>query len=156
MKRFLFDSGTHDPLASAGLLVLRAGFGLMMLIGHGWPKIEKFGIEEVKNGWVVPDLLPFSLMSPPVSMMATIGAEVGAAALLVLGLATRPAAFVLGFAMLVAAFQVHGADPFFMAGGGSKEPAILYLIPCLALIVSGAGLWSLDAVVYKEKKRRFF
>ncbi|MGB6221244.1 DoxX family protein [Haloferula sp.] len=154
MKKFFFDCGTRDSIASGGLLVLRVGFGLMMLIGHGWSKIALF--EEKKDTWAVPDVPLLSLMSPPVSMMMTIFAEVGCAALLVLGLMTRPAAFILCFAMLVAAFQVHAGADFFMKGGAAKEPALLYAIPCLALIIAGAGSWSLDALLYKEKKRRFF
>jgi putative oxidoreductase len=155
MKKFWFDCGTRDVVASGGLLVLRIGFGLMMLIGHGWPKFSKF--EMAKDTWPVPALWPLSMMSPPVSMMATIGAEVVAALLLVVGVATRPAAFVLGFAMMVAAFQVHALDPFFSQGpGASKELAILYLIPCLALILSGAGGYSVDRFLYKESRRLFF
>lgn len=150
--KFLFDCGTRDNVASAGLFVLRVGIGLMIMIGHGIPKIGKF--EDMKDNWTVPDLLPF--LSPPVSMIMTIFAEVGCGALLVLGLATRPAAFILGFAMVVAAFQVHAADPLFMGGGAAKEPAILYLIPCVALIIAGAGGWSVDRLIYKEKKRKFF
>ena len=118
MKKFLFECGTRESVASTGLLVMRVCIGLMMLIGHGWGKIEKFGNPEIKNAWLVPDLPLLSLMSSPISMAMTIFAEVGCAAMLVLGLMTRPAAFFLGFAMLVAAFQQHGADPFFMGGGG--------------------------------------
>jgi putative oxidoreductase len=88
--------------------------------------------------------------------MLTIGAEVGAAAFIAIGLCTRPAAFVLGFTMVVAAFGVHGAAPWFMAQGVpvSKEPALLYLIPMIAIILTGGGLFSLDAAIYKEGKRR--
>lgn len=156
MKKFWFDCGTRDAVASGGLLVLRVCTGLMMLIGHGWSKIGAF--EQAKDGWPVAGIWPFSMMSPPVSMAATIAAEVGAAAFLVLGLATRPAAFLLGFAMVVGAFQVHALDPFFMPRppGASKEIAILYLIPCVALIISGAGGYSVDRMIYKEKKKRFF
>jgi putative oxidoreductase len=154
VKKFFFDCGTRDALASAGLFVLRLGFGLMMAIGHGWSKIGKF--EMLKDDWTIPQLWPFSLMSHPVSLMATIGAELGAAALIVLGLATRPAAFVLGFAMVVAAFQVHGGGPWFLPADGAKEPALLYLFACVVLIITGAGKASLDSAIYKEKKRRFF
>jgi putative oxidoreductase len=154
VKKFFFDCGTRETSASAGLLILRVGFGLMMLIGHGWGKIAKF--QEQKDAWPVPDFLPFSWLTPPLSMAATIVAEVGCAALLVLGLATRPAAFVLGFTMVVGAFQVHAADPFFMAGGASKEPALLYLIPCLALIAAGAGAYSIDAQLHRERRRKLF
>lgn len=154
MSKFLFDCGARDRLASLGLLFLRMSIGLMMLIGHGIPKIGKF--EQAKDGWTVPEIWPLSMMSPPVSMIMTIFAEVGCAGLIVLGLATRPAAFILGFAMVVGAFQVHADDPFFLGGGASKEPAILYLIPCLMLVITGAGILSVDRLVYKEKKRKFF
>lgn len=154
MRRFLFDCGTRDPLASAGLLVLRASFGLMMLIGHGLMKVQNF--DAMKGAWAKAAIWPLSEMSSPLSLMATIAAEVGCAGLLVLGLATRLAAFGLGFAMVVAAFQVHADAPFFMAGGPAKEPAILYLIPCVVLILSGAGGWSADRLLYQEKKKRFF
>lgn len=152
MKKFLFDAGTGDPVASSGLLALRVGIGLMMLIGHGIGKITDY--QKLSENWPVPDLWPLSYMSKPISLMATIGAEVGAAGLLVLGLMTRPAAFVLGFAMCVAAFQVHGIHPMFSKVGPSKEMAVLYLIPCFALILSGAGQWSLDALFNHDKRRR--
>jgi putative oxidoreductase len=154
MKRFLFDCGTRDTVASAGLLMLRAGFGLMMAVGHGWKKLESF--QSLKDGWTVPDLWPFSYMSEPVSLAATIFAELVCAGLLVLGLATRPAAFVLGFAMAIAAFQAHAGGPLFLPEAGAKEPALLYLVVCAVLIVTGAGKASLDSSIHKEKKRRFF
>jgi putative oxidoreductase len=152
MKKFFFDCGTRDTTASLGILALRVMIGLMMLIGHGIPKIQKFAT--YSEGFFVPDFLPFKYMSPQVSLMACITAEVGASVLLILGLATRPAAFMLGFAMVVAAFARHAADPWFMAGGAAKEPALLYLIPMIAIILTGAGAFSLDATIYKETKRR--
>jgi putative oxidoreductase len=154
MKRFFFDCGTRDALASTGLLVLRLGLGTMMALGHGWPKVGKF--EALKQDWAIPNLWPFSLMSHPVSLMATIAAELGAAGLIVLGLATRPAAFILGFAMVIAAFQVHADGPWFLPGEGAKEPALLYLLGCIVLIIAGAGRVSIDAGLYRQKKRRFF
>lgn len=154
MKRFFFDCGTRDGLASTGLLIARLGFGLMMLIGHGWPKIAMF--DDAKDGWAVPEIWPLSLMSPPVSMIATIFAELGCAALIVIGLATRPAAFVLAFTMVVAAFQVQAGNPIFVPAEGAREPALMYLTAFVVLIVSGAGKWSLDSRLYKEKRRRFF
>lgn len=106
--------------ASLGLLVLRLCIGLMMMIGHGIPKLQ--GYATMKDGWPVPPLWPLSTMSPPVSLIATIGAEL-CALLIILGLGTRFAAFFLGFAMVVAAFSAHGQDPWFMsAAGGAKEP----------------------------------
>jgi putative oxidoreductase len=148
MKRFFFDCGSREASASLGLLVLRVSTGLMMLIGHGLPKIKKFG--EMKDVFYSPlDFIP-----PQVSLIGAMGAEIVAASLLVLGLFTRPAAFFLGFAMVVAAFGYHAADPFFAAGGPAKEMAVLYLIPSIVLLLTGAGAWSLDAGIYRDPKRR--
>ncbi|WP_367872117.1 DoxX family protein [Luteolibacter sp. Populi] len=153
MKRFFFDCGTRDPLASTGLLVMRTGFGLMMLIGHGLAKWQNYGATLAK--WTVaPGIWPLSKMTMPMSLMATIGAEFFAAALLILGLATRPAAFVLGFAMCVAAFQVGAHSDWFVPAPGAKEPAVLYLLVCFVLIITGGGQWSLDATFNTEKRRR--
>lgn len=155
MKRFLFDCGTRDATASSGILALRVMIGLMMLIGHGLPKIQSFAAR--KDLFYVPDFFPLKYMSPQISLMATIAAEVGASALVILGLATRPAAFVLAFAMVVAAFGFHGGSAWFIAPPtvfDAKELALLYLIPMIAIILTGGGALSLDALIHKEGKRR--
>lgn len=154
MRAFLFDCGTRDSTASLGILALRVFTGLMMLLGHGIPKL--MGFQDMAKGFFVPDFLPLSYMSSEVSLIACLVGELLASSLIVVGLATRPAAFVLGFTMVVAAFHVHGADPLFMGPGvaAAKEPALLYLIPCVALILSGAGSYSLDALLHHERRRR--
>lgn len=128
--------------------------GLMMLVGHGVPKLQNFAT--LKNGFYMPDFFPLKYLSPPVSLMCCISAELGASLLIILGFATRPAAFLLGFNMVVAAFGVLGAERWFMgpATPVAKEPALLYLIPLIAIILSGAGAYSLDAGIYKDGKRR--
>lgn len=155
MKSFFFDCGTRDPLASGGLLILRVGFGLMMMIGHGLYKWQHYA--EILPYWdLVPNVWPLSYLTKPMSFMAAIGIEVFASALLVLGLAARPAAFLLAFTMLVAVFQAHGNDPLFMAPGvkGAKEMAVLYLLPMLVVVVTGAGKFSLDAPLSFDRRRR--
>ena len=153
MKKFLFDCGTRDAVASSGLLFLRLAIGLMMLFGHGIPKWQNYGAI-VGNWKTVPGIWPLSYLTEPMSFMSVIAVEVFAAALLALGLLTRPAAFALGFAMVVAAFQHHGNDPFFSKGGAAKELAVLYLVPCFVLIITGAGKWSCDANFALGKRRR--
>lgn len=148
MKKFFFDCGTRDLTASTGIFVLRVSLGLMMMLGHGIDKVQGFSTK--KDQFPVPDLFPLKYMTPPISMMATIGAEVIAAALLILGLATRPAAFIFAFTMVIAAFQVHGGDPFLV-----KEKALLYLVGAVTVLLTGAGSWSLDATLFKEKRRRW-
>jgi putative oxidoreductase len=154
MKKFLFDCGTRDATASLGLLFLRVCTGLMMFLGHGLGKIEKFG--DMKDHFPVPDFFPLKYMSPPVSLMATIGTEVGCSVLIIFGLATRPAAFIFAFTMTIAAFHIHGSGPWFLGGGdGPKEPALLYLIPAVAILLAGAGQYSFDATILKERRKRW-
>jgi len=156
MKKILFDCGTRDATASLGLVFLRVSVGLMMLIGHGWGKIENF--TKMKDGFPVPQFFPLQYMSPPVSLIATIGAEVVFAAMMVLGLMTRISAFVLGFTMVVAAFYINADNPFFYSPPDAlraKELAVMYLACCMAILLAGGGAYSLDAVVAKERRRRF-
>lgn len=155
MKKFLFDCGTRDLTASIGILALRVLIGTMMLVGHGLPKLRHFS--ESKDLFPVPDFFPLALMSPQVSLCAVIFAEVFAATMLIIGFATRPAAFILAFTMIVAAFNFHQGDPWFFAPPTIvpvKELSILYLIPMISIILSGAGQISADAALYHERKRR--
>lgn len=146
MKKFLFDCGTRDLTASFGILVLRVSIGLMMMLAHGIPKLKNY--EKLREVFKAPSSLD-GFLSGPISLVLAIGAEIGAAGLLVLGLATRPAAFIFAFTMVIAAFDVHGSDPF-----AKKELALMYLVGAITILLTGAGAWSLDAVVYKEGKRR--
>lgn len=158
MKKFFFDCGTRDATASLGLFVLRVGIGLMMLLGHGLVKMQNYQKMLDAGMWKSPDFFPFKHLAPNISLLLTISAEVGAAVLLILGLLTRPAAFVLGFTMVVAAFYAHANGTWFTTmpphPNGEKELALLYLLPAVVLILTGAGTWSLDAAVYKEGKRK--
>lgn len=153
MKKFFFDCGTRDATASLGLLFLRVGIGLLLMIGHGIGKIQNF--DKAKDGFPVPDFFPLNFMSPFFSLIATIGAEVGCAALIILGLATRPAAFVIAFTMVVAAFNINAGGAWFVPGGiGPKEAGVLYLIPAIAILLAGAGSYSADAAILKEGRRK--
>ncbi len=155
MKKFFFDCGTRDATASLGLFALRTMVGLMMLIGHGIPKIQDFSTR--KEFFYVPEIFPFNQMSPQVSLIACITAEVGASILLIIGLATRPAAFLLGITMVVAAFGFLGNAAWFVKPPtitDAKELSLMYLIPMISIILAGAGSFSLDSLLHKDSKRR--
>lgn len=146
MKKFFFDCGTRDLTASFGLLFLRVATGLMMMLGHGIPKLQNY--EAMRAKFTAPSSLS-GFLNGPIALILTIGAEVGAAGLIILGLATRPAAFILCFTMVIAAFDVHGADPF-----NIKELALMYLIFGVTILLNGAGAFSVDAKLSKDGKRR--
>ena len=155
MKKFFFDCGTRDAAASHGILALRVMTGMMMLWGHGIPKIQHYAA--LKSVFYVPDFFPLHYMSSSVSLLACIGTEVGASILIILGLMTRPAAFVLGFSVVVAVFGCQGALPWFVSPPPvleAKELGLLYLMPLIAIILTGAGVFSFDAGIYINPKRR--
>jgi putative oxidoreductase len=115
-----------------GLLILRTSIAGMMLIGHGLPKVMDFSAQSA----AFPD--PLGLGST-VSLSLAIFGEVVCAIFLMLGLFTRLAAVPFFLTMLTAAFLVHAADPW-----AKKEFALLYAIPALTLIFTGAGAFSID------------
>lgn len=65
---------------------------------------------------------------------------------LVLGLLARPAAAALSFTMAVAILAVHAGHGFFLSGNG-YEYALALLGASASLLLSGAGRWSIDAVL---------
>jgi putative oxidoreductase len=72
--------------------------------------------------------------------------------LLLLGLFTRPVAFVLAGEMAVAYFMAHAPRGFFpLLNKG--EPAVLYCFLFLYLAATGPGPWSLDALRRRSSLR---
>ena len=121
-----------ERLTDIGLLVLRAGAGLMMAGAHGWPKLLDFGALSGR----FPD--PIGIGSFLSALLAT-GAEFFGSALLIAGLGTRYASGALLVTMLVAGLIQHAADPF-----QKKELALLYALVYATLIFTGAGRLSID------------
>jgi putative oxidoreductase len=64
--------------------------------------------------------------------------------LVLIGLFTRPAAFLLAGEMAVAYFMAHAPQSFFPVLNGG-EPAILFCFVFLYLVFAGPGAWSVDA-----------
>ena len=111
------------------------------MILHGWGKLQMMLDGEFEN-FGDPIGLGKSL-----SLILVVIAEVGCAALIMIGLATRLATVPIIIAMSVAAFVVHGADPWTMGAGASKEPALLFLTVYLTLLFTGAGKFSADNLI---------
>ncbi|HEX8300485.1 DoxX family protein [Sphingomonas sp.] len=85
-------------------------------------------------------------MSGPLNpmMMAAGTLELVGGALLVIGLFTRPVAFVLSGMMAVAYFMAHASKGLYPALNGG-EAAMLYCFVFLYLAAAGGGVWSIDA-----------
>lgn len=69
------------------------------------------------------------------------GVEFFGGILLIIGLATRPAALLIGFTMLVAIITVHPSG--FFAPDGMEYPLVLLAVSA-SLVISGGGKFSLD------------
>jgi putative oxidoreductase len=121
----------------AGLLLLRVWLGLSLLLLHGWSKLS--GFSEMSGKF--PD--PLGVGSPMSLAMAVFG-EVICALLVALGLFTRGAAAVVAITMATAFFLVHKGA---LSGPGSGELAFVYLAGLIALVIAGAGRFSLDAKI---------
>jgi len=119
------------------LSVLRIITGLM-IIEHGMGKIFHF------------PALPAYANIQPLSLLGAAGfIELIGGALLIVGLWTQPAAFILSGEMAIAYFMVHAPKSFFpLINGGTL--AIIYCFACLYLSTAGAGPWSLDAAMKRK------
>jgi putative oxidoreductase len=126
-------------LNDLGLLLLRLGMSGLMLT-HGIPKLQKL----IAGGEIkFPD--PIGIGATASLALAVFG-EVVAPAFLILGLFTRWAAIPAAATMVVAAFMVHWSDPL-----AEKELALLYLLGFAALMFTGAGHYSIDALRVKRR-----
>lgn len=104
--------------------------------GHGFAAT----MQSFTSGLHIPALFAF----------LAIAAEFLGSIALILGFFTRVAAFGILSVMLVAIFKVHASHGFFMNWNGGQqgegfEYHLLAIGLALALLVKGAGKWSLDA-----------
>ena len=87
---------------------------------------------------------------PVSSMLGAAGAiETFGGALIILGLFTRPVAFLLSGEMAVGYFRTHAPRGFWPVSNGG-ELAVFYCFFFLWLCSAGAGPWSLDGLMKKE------
>ncbi len=123
---------TWHPRALAVLRIVTA----YLFMAHGTAKL--FG-------------MPYQKMFEGLQLMSLPGLagilEVFGGLLILIGLFTRPVAFVLCGFMAVAYFMAHGSQgnvllPMLNQG----ELAVLYCFVFLYFVFSGAGAWSVDAI----------
>jgi len=126
---------TWRPRALAILRIVTA----YLLIPHGTAKL--FGV-------------PHVAMFDGLQLMSLIGLagilEVVGGVLLLIGLFTRPVAFVLCGFTAVAYFMAHASQGHVLLPMLNKgEPAVLYCFVFLYFVFSGAGAWSVDAMRHR-------
>lgn len=133
-----------DALATdIALLLLRVVVGIVML-AHGWNHVLGGGGIDGTTRWFA------SLGMRPARLHAWVASvtELGAGALLVLGLLTPLAAAGVVGTMLVAWIANHAGNGFFIFRPGEGWEYVMVLtIAGVAIAGLGAGAWSLDAVL---------
>lgn len=124
--QFFNSLGRYRPQALAVLRIIAA----LLFIEHGTMKL--FGFPAAMGEGALPPL-----------MLVAALLEVIGGALVLIGLFTRPVAFILSGQMAVAYFMAHAAKGFWPALNGG-EPAILFCFIFLYLVCAGPGAWAVD------------
>lgn len=137
MKKMLFGKPSIK-IQHLGLLILRVGFGLIMIPNHGWPKLIHFA--ERKN-----QFMNFMGLGSTTSLILVIFAELFCSILLMLGFFTRLAIIPL----LITTFVImHTHDWAFF---GKHELVTAFMIAYFALLLLGPGKYSLDHYFIKKQ-----
>ena len=121
-----------------GLLRIVAAF---MFMSAGTMKLFAFPLGVPPNGGTVELISQMGLAG----ILETFGG-----CLLLVGLYTRPVAFILAGEMAVAYFQVHIQQSFWPIINGG-QPAMLYCFIWLYLSAAGAGYLSIDNLIKKRQ-----
>lgn len=128
---------------------LRLGLGIVF-VAHG--------AQKVLGNFGGPGLQKFVSFPPPFGFMRPGWLWMGAAALseliggglIILGLLTRVGAFFIACTMLTAIVGVH-SEAFFASNKGFEYPMALLAI-CLALLISGGGMASVDLAMTRGRR----
>ena len=141
MLKYFFSPSSKN--LDLGLLILRIGIGLSMMIFHGFGKVKGGPELWTKLGGTMEN---FGIDFLPVfwGFMAAFSEFFGSF-LLVIGVLFRPAAFLLAATMVVAAFRhlnlPPGADG---AGWSGASHALELLTVYVALFLTGPGKYKLS------------
>jgi len=139
----LFSNASNRQI-NIGLTILRLVVGAIF-IAHGGQKLFVFGFDGVAGAFGQMGVPMAGIVGPFVALVEFFG---GLA--LITGLLTRLASLGLASTMVVAILLVHAANGFFNPGG--IEFPLSLLGSTLLLALTGAGAWSLDAVIGGRKQ----
>lgn len=124
-----------DTRLALALFILRLGSGFLVVRLHGFEKLRDFS--DLANTF--PDPLG---ISSTVTLTLVVFAEFVCGIAFMFGFLTRVAAAPLAMSMFIAAFFVHSSTP-----PTGRELSLLYLIPVLAVLLTGPGKFSIDAAL---------
>jgi putative oxidoreductase len=127
------------PLTQAALRIVSGA----LFLAHGLIKVAGF---------------PFGAQPGPQPLFSLFGIggviEIVTGTLLILGLFTRPAAFIASGQMAIAYWLVHAPASFYPAVNGG-DAAILFCFVFLQVAAAGSGAFSLDNLTARNPSQRF-
>ncbi|QCL89571.1 DoxX family protein [Agrobacterium sp. LC34] len=127
MNMATFDNlSRYRPYALAALRIIAA----LLFIEHGTQKLFGFPASQMEG-------------SLPTLMLVAALLELVGGILVLIGLFTRPVAFILSGQMAVAYFMAHAPSSFFPALNGG-DAAILFCFVFLYFVFAGPGAFSVD------------
>lgn len=135
-KKCQFFKNVFNTEVNIALILLRCFVGVMMMT-HAIEKMQNFS--EIAESFPTP----FGINSW-VGLTLITAVEFGCSILIIIGLATRLAAFVLMFGMATAAFFTF---PEFILK--QSEMAMLYLAIYTVLFVTGGGQFATDRLIHR-------
>jgi putative oxidoreductase len=135
---------TTENQTNLALLVLRLTLGAIF-VAHGGQKLFMFGLDGVAGGFAQMGVPMASVMGPFIGFLEFFGgiAIIG-------GFLTRLAGLGLAGTMVGAITLVHAKNGFFNPGG--IEFPLMLFASAIALVITGAGKYSIDAVIGRRKK----
>ncbi len=140
MKPF-FLLNSSNFFSSKSYLILRVSTGAFMCYFHGWSKLISDSDRWNRLGLTLTQWIGFENLSTPLGFMATFAESIGSI-FIVIGLMTRPMAFLLFFTMLVAS-----AKKLSQTGFGGSELPLIYLIISFFILFNGSGKYSIDYLI---------
>jgi putative oxidoreductase len=138
---WLFRTGSPRQIA-AGITLLRVISGCIF-VAHGAQKAFTMGIPAIVGGFTQMGVPMPEITAPLIAYLEVVGG-----ALLILGLLTRPMAFLLACDMAGAILFVHLQAGFFLPMG--YEFALLLMLLLVALLLTGPGPWSIDEAIARR------
>ncbi len=134
------------------ILILRVTLGIVMF-PHGAQKMLGW-----YGGYGFSGTMGFftdTMGIPALFAFLAIAAEFFGSLGLITGLLSRVAAFGIASVMVVAIFTVHLSNGFFMNWAGNQpgegyEYHLLAIALAIAIMIKGAGRWSVDQVLSKQ------
>jgi len=137
----LFRSPSPDSV-STGLAILRIATGIVFL-NHGYQKMFVFGFTGVTGAFTHMGVPLPGVMGPLIALLEVFGAVA-----LIFGFLTRPLALAFVCDMLGAILLVQ------LKNGFSKyELEFMLCAAALALVFTGAGRFSIDAMIARRTER---